>query len=108
MLSPLLFSYQRPTEVTVRYQDLGGSRHQLRLRGFQARVFQHEYDHLDGVLFHDRMKKKERDTIKDQLIELETQYCGHNGISESDSGISTGQNGKAILPESILRSVEKS
>lgn len=39
---------QRPTEVTVRAQDLGGKSFELRLQGWPARIFQHEYDHLQA------------------------------------------------------------
>lgn len=37
---------QRPIQITVRAEDLKGKRITLDLNGFQARVFQHEYDHL--------------------------------------------------------------
>lgn len=39
----------------------------MTLDGFEARVFQHEYDHLDGVLFHDRMAPEVRATVQGQL-----------------------------------------
>ena len=43
-------------EVRVRGFDRSGERIELRAKGFSARVIQHETDHLDGVLFFDRMK----------------------------------------------------
>ena len=49
-----LSSSQRPDNVTVRFQTPRGERKAMKLSGFTARVFQHEFDHLDGVLFHDR------------------------------------------------------
>jgi peptide deformylase len=39
----------------------------LRARGFTARVIQHETDHLDGVLFFDRMKSLESLTFLDEF-----------------------------------------
>jgi peptide deformylase len=45
----------RAQEVAVRAYDRQGKRVELRARGFTARVMQHETDHLDGVLFFDRM-----------------------------------------------------
>jgi peptide deformylase len=45
----------RAREITVRALDRRGKRVELRARGFTARVIQHETDHLDGVLFFDRM-----------------------------------------------------
>jgi peptide deformylase len=39
---------QRPTRVKVRAQDLAGKRFTFALSGFPARIFQHEYDHLQA------------------------------------------------------------
>ncbi|HXH64661.1 MAG TPA: peptide deformylase, partial [Mariprofundaceae bacterium] len=39
----------------VRYQDASGQWQQLNTSGFEARVIQHEVDHLDGILFIDRV-----------------------------------------------------
>jgi peptide deformylase len=46
----------RYAEITVRALDRVGKPMELRLKNFSARVAQHETDHLDGVLFFDRMK----------------------------------------------------
>ena len=46
---------ERPQFVRVTYQDLSGKKHVLELKGFLATVFQHEFDHLDGKLYIDRM-----------------------------------------------------
>lgn len=46
----------RFSEVTVKYTDDTGKIKVKKLKGFQARVFQHEIDHLNGVLYVDRMK----------------------------------------------------
>jgi peptide deformylase len=45
----------RFTDITVKAVDRDGRPIELRLRDFPARVVQHETDHLDGVLFFDRM-----------------------------------------------------
>jgi peptide deformylase len=45
----------RLTDITVRALDRSGRAVDMRLRDFPARVAQHETDHLDGVLFFDRM-----------------------------------------------------
>ena len=45
----------RWTDITVRALDRNGKAIELPLKGFAARVAQHETDHLDGVLFFDRM-----------------------------------------------------
>ncbi|MEO8258550.1 MAG: peptide deformylase [Acidobacteriota bacterium] len=46
----------RAREITVRGMDRKGSAFELRLHDFPARVVQHEADHLDGILFFDRMR----------------------------------------------------
>ncbi len=45
----------RAARVTVRWQDETGAEHRLSAKGFEARAIQHEIDHLDGVLFIDRV-----------------------------------------------------
>lgn len=44
---------ERPIEITLRYQDEHGTEQERHLRGLDARVVQHELDHLDGVLIVD-------------------------------------------------------
>ncbi|MDR1990294.1 MAG: peptide deformylase [Acidobacteriaceae bacterium] len=46
----------RAKEVRVRAYDRDGARIELRATNFSARIIQHEADHLDGILFFDRMK----------------------------------------------------
>lgn len=45
----------RAREVRVRFQDVSGAWHEIDSTGFEARVIQHEIDHLDGILFIDRV-----------------------------------------------------
>ena len=47
----------RYTDIVVRAMDRTGRAIELALKNFPARVAQHETDHLDGVLFFDRMKE---------------------------------------------------
>ena len=61
---------QRPTGVQIEAQNLSGKKFKMTLDGFEARVFQHEYDHLDGVLFNDRMTDEGRGTIQSKLDAL--------------------------------------
>jgi peptide deformylase len=46
---------ERPQHVRVSYMTETGEQKQLELQGFPATVFQHEFDHLDGKLFVDRV-----------------------------------------------------
>ena len=56
----------RAREIKVRALDRHGGRIELRAHGFPARVIMHETDHLDGVLFFDRMKSFESLTFLDE------------------------------------------
>jgi len=46
---------ERATEITVRFTDADGIEQQIRASGFEAVAIQHEMDHLDGILFLDRI-----------------------------------------------------
>jgi len=41
--------------IRLKYQDINGEAHKMEASGFEARVIQHEVDHLDGILFIDRV-----------------------------------------------------
>jgi len=56
----------RAREIRVRALDRHGDRLELRAYDYPARVIQHETDHLDGVLFFDRMKSFESLTFLDE------------------------------------------
>ncbi|ANZ61797.1 peptide deformylase [Secundilactobacillus paracollinoides] len=47
----------RHDRITLRYQDLQGEQHKVRLKNYPAIVCQHEIDHLHGVLFYDHINK---------------------------------------------------
>ncbi len=53
--------------VRLEGQDLEGNPVSIKARGLTARVFQHEMDHLDGVLFIDRLDPMTRDRIKRRI-----------------------------------------
>ena len=46
---------ERATEITVRFQESDGNEREVVASGFEAVAIQHEMDHLDGVLFLDRI-----------------------------------------------------
>ncbi len=50
---------ERPTKIKISFQDRAGKEHVLKVSGFLARIFCHEYDHLDGILYIDRAKNVE-------------------------------------------------
>lgn len=57
----LLVKIKRPEFVRVRFQTPNGETITKQFIGMTARVFQHEYDHLEGVRFYDRANKFHRD-----------------------------------------------
>lgn len=48
----------RYARVNAEYYDIDGNKHKIRLREEVSVAFQHEYDHLDGILFYDKIDKK--------------------------------------------------
>jgi peptide deformylase len=51
---------ERPSKIEVSYLDERGKPQTLMASGFLATVFQHELDHLDGVLYVDKITDKDR------------------------------------------------
>ena len=58
---------QRPATLRLRYQDENFETHERTFEGMNARVVQHEYDHIDGVLFTELLKPIKRRLIKRKL-----------------------------------------
>ena len=54
----------RPEKISAQWIDLKGKSHFLKAEGKLARVFQHEYDHLQGKLFIDYLSKRRRKEIE--------------------------------------------
>jgi peptide deformylase len=62
----------RFTDIILRGLDREGKAVELQLKGFPARVAQHETDHLDGVLFFDRMTSMQSLTYLDEYSRYHT------------------------------------
>ena len=52
----LYLEIDRPETIVVKYEDEGKELHKIKLTGFIARIFQHEYDHMEGIDFTERTK----------------------------------------------------
>lgn len=63
---------QRPPVVKIRYYDANWQEHTETLDGMAARIVLHEYDHVEGILFTDRVKGLKKRLLKGKL----------NGISK--------------------------
>ena len=48
---------KRPASIDMEYLDLSGEKRKLKACKMNSRIFQHEMDHLDGVLFIDKIRK---------------------------------------------------
>lgn len=51
---------RRPKDIIMRYQDVDGDEQKIELTMLEARVAQHENDHINGIMFFDRMMKNMR------------------------------------------------
>uniref|UniRef100_A0A1D1Z4R8 Peptide deformylase n=1 Tax=Anthurium amnicola TaxID=1678845 RepID=A0A1D1Z4R8_9ARAE len=71
---------ERPASVKIDARDITGARFTVNLSGLPARVFQHEFDHLQGTLFCDRMTEDVLDDIRSQLQALEKKYEDRTGV----------------------------
>ena len=65
---------KRPKTIRISAYDLSGNSIEREVDGFLSRVIQHENDHLNGVLFFDRMSVEGKRDILDQITELETDF----------------------------------
>ena len=50
----LFLKIKRPDKIVVKYEDEDKKTHKLKLQGLASRVFQHEYDHMEGIDFTQR------------------------------------------------------
>ena len=60
----------RPEKVTIRYVDLDWNEHTETYDGLAARIIQHEYDHLEGVLFTDYLSPVKKRLLKSKLADI--------------------------------------
>ena len=103
----------RPAEVEVRYLDADGAEQFMHARGLLAACVQHEIDHLDGLLFIDRLSMIKRNIIlrklaKDARFESGKKRsdastdsvngdAGFYGAESADAG-RTASSGRRVLP----------
>ena len=61
---------RRPTRIHVKYMDEDFNEHDEWVEGYLARVMQHEFDHLDGHLFIDRISPLRKQMIRSKLGQM--------------------------------------
>jgi len=65
---------ERPFSIHLEAIDLNGNKISKEMKGFKAREIMHENDHLNGVLFIDRLTAKKRKEIEPFLKEIKAKY----------------------------------
>jgi peptide deformylase len=60
----------RPEKLTLEYYDENWNLKEEEFSGLTARVIQHEYDHLEGILFVDYLKGLKKRMIQSKLIDV--------------------------------------
>ena len=65
----------RQPKVTIKYQDEGFKEYTETYEGIVARVIQHEYDHIEGILFTDKLSSLKKRIIKGKLANISKGKC---------------------------------
>jgi peptide deformylase len=60
----------RKENITIRYQDINFETHTETYSGLRARIIQHEYDHIEGVLFTDYLTPLKKQLLKGRLNDI--------------------------------------
>ncbi len=60
----------REDGISISYYDLEFNQHELELTGLASRVVQHEYDHIEGKLFTDKLSPFKRKILKSKLLQM--------------------------------------
>jgi len=81
-LPGLFRGVKRPEFVTVAAYDLSGKPVRMDLDGLLARIIQHENDHLDGVLFTDRLTVTQKADVRQALEEFEVEFKQKQSLGE--------------------------
>lgn len=69
-LPDLRLEIKRPAEVVLEYQDISLKKHKITADDILSRVIQHETDHLNGILFIDRIDEEMKKRIKKKLAKI--------------------------------------
>mmetsp|Transcript_10184 Transcript_10184/g.14401 ORF Transcript_10184/g.14401 Transcript_10184/m.14401 type:complete len:102 (+) Transcript_10184:747-1052(+) len=61
---------ERSKWIKVEALNLRGKKIKKKFKGWEARIFQHEYDHLDGIVYPDRLTEDGKNEVQPRLDEL--------------------------------------
>ena len=74
----------RSSWIETEYQNELGQKVRRRLKDFEARVFQHEYDHLKGILCYDRFPPEDREAVQKSIDMLLGLYTEEDAVIDPD------------------------
>jgi len=78
------FPLKRADAVKLRAQDENGVWYEIEAQGWLARIFQHEFDHLNGILYVDRLDEPYRTEAEEAVLELGWGKPGHAWLPGRD------------------------
>ena len=67
----LWLKIRRPEGIEVTYEDAKGELHEKAMFGLEARVFQHEYDHMEGRIFTEKVSRLKLNRAKKRLRKVQ-------------------------------------
>lgn len=70
---------ERSKWIKVEAMTLKGKALKKKYKGWEARIFQHEYDHLDGVVYIDRLVEESKTSVQERLSQLVKEFDNTNG-----------------------------
>lgn len=73
---------RRPVQVRINAYNLMGNEVDFTWTDFRSRVAQHEADHLDGVLFVDRLSATAKSDVREAMSQLESEFVSQRGRGE--------------------------
>ncbi len=82
-LPELYADVRRPEKIVVEAFDLDGQGFAMDLEELPARVVQHEADHLDGIMFIDRLTETTRQELEPKIMEFESRFRGQQADGRS-------------------------
>ncbi|WP_310394487.1 peptide deformylase [Hymenobacter sp.] len=68
----------RPADIVLRYEDEHRQVHEEAFSGMAARIIQHEYDHLEGILFTDKLSAFKKQLLKGKLARISKGEVKHD------------------------------
>jgi peptide deformylase len=74
----VFITLKRPESIVIEYTDVKGERKSNMFAGITARIIQHEYDHIEGVLFTDHLAPLKKQMLKKRLGNIQ------KGIVDAD------------------------